>query len=152
MVWLFPALFGIGCLIALYQARGEGLRLSLAFGLAAVWASANLLWLAGSIQMIAIPDFALGVVALLVWVERHTRWATQMVILSYLRLAAHAMFEMTGGTYVIPFIHALNALFVLQLIAVSMPGGIHGLTRLLSVFGLHHFRRPVRAAPRTQEP
>lgn len=151
MIWLFPALFGLGCLAAMYRARGDGLRLSLALGLCAVWIVANLMWLGNAIKWIVVPDFLFGVAALLAWVERHSLWATQLVILAYLRLAAHAAFEMSGGVHVIPFIHVLNALFALQLIAVSMPGGIHGFVGLRHILGLGDRHRAGDPAYREQQ-
>lgn len=153
MIHLVPALLGIGCLAALALSCRRGGRLAvMASGLMlAVFVTSNVLWLHDLMWIMPLVDTVFGVAMLLAWVERPTRLSADLLILSYLRLAAHGMHELTSQAFLIPYIHALNALFAAQLLVIVTPGGINGLIRLLHVFCPRHRSDQACSARRSGE-
>lgn len=148
-----PALLAAGCLLAMWLTARRGDRFAFAASvmMAGVWVVANLLWLHNALNLLPLVDLTFGSVVLLMWVERPSAWAAQVVTLTFLRHAAHAVNELTHYAFTVPYIHALNALFAAQLFVIATPGGIHGVTRLFHIFRPRNRGCEGHAARRTPE-
>lgn len=131
-----PALLAAGCLIAMWLTARRGDRFAFAASvmMAGVWVVANLLWLHDMLKLLPLVDLAFGSVVLLMWVERPSEWAAQVITLTLLRHTAHAADQLAHHSFTVPYIHALNALFAAQLFVIATPGGINGVTRLFHLF------------------
>lgn len=125
-----PALLAIGCLAALWMARGDARLFLIAQMLCVVWLGAMSLWFMNAMWVLPLFDLAVGLAAVAAWVERKSGWARSLVVLTFLRLTAHAANWLTDSAFFVGYAHVLNALFALQLIIVAGAGGADARRRL----------------------
>ncbi len=114
-------------------------------GLTALWALATLAWMLNALWLLAIFDWLFGVVALIIWWTRRAKWVALLVQIVAARLMLHVLNYLTLQLFVVPYIHTLNATFVLLLVATAVSGGSHGSDSLLR--RIRRIRGPLSAAP-----
>jgi hypothetical protein len=137
---------GLGACGAAWRCRADRARRLVSCALLALWGCANLLWQWDALHLLPLADFAVALLALLIWTENPKPWAALVLALAYFRLALHAGNEVSGGTFLVGYIHALNALYALQLVVVSFSGGANECRGVLCLFLDRHLFRPSRTA------
>jgi hypothetical protein len=118
-----PILFGLGCAASVWLAAPEAKRF--AWALLGVWAAANAAWFYDMLSLMPLLDLAVGVVAVKAWSIRRTIWLSVLIQLISARLILHILNYVTSGVFLVPYIHGLNLLFMLELFIVSS-GGLCG--------------------------
>jgi len=121
-------LFGIGCAVSLWFAVRSGdkdARIVAAY-LVVVWGLANAAWLANMLVLLPLLDFWLGVIAVTIWWTTQAKWVALIVNAVAIRLVLHVLDALTGHSFLIAYIHALNATFVWMLVVVAYGGGHNG--------------------------
>ena len=147
MIWTVPILFGLGCAAALRLAahsRNDDAK-HLAWGLVAVWACANLAWYINAMWLIPAVDWLFGMVAVVAWKVSGDRWLALLVQFTAVRLILHVLDALTGHAFLVPYIHGLNLMFTLQLLAVSYEGWADGIPLFSGFRRLRVFLRSERA-------
>lgn len=124
MAWLagFVILGAIGAALAAYS-RDEDARL-LAVGLLLLALSVIPAWYGHALYLLPLYDWALGCASFVMWLTRHATWLRSFVILAGLRLSLHVAVALLPESARTPFIHLLNACFVMQVLLISKQGGI----------------------------
>jgi hypothetical protein len=150
MLWVAPLLFGIGATacVGLSLLSGERANVRVATGALCMWAVANLLWLNNGLVFMPLLDWLLGLMAMAAWLDEPRRWAGRVVLICYLRLAAHVVDQMTAQTLFVAYAHVLNALFAALLWAIAEPGGRNGAHRIREFWRAGRRRHSLRPACR----
>lgn len=139
-----PILFGLGCGLAVWLTAPEAKRYALC--LLAMWAAANALWFYDRLEFLPVLDLALGAYVLRSWPVNRPWWVTILIQLIALRLILHVLDYATGNMFLVPYIHGLNLLFMLE-IGVVCNGGTNDRLHLLRGFrSIRVFLRPRREA------
>jgi hypothetical protein len=115
--------------------RSERIRMALVLGFG--WAACNQFYFADTEFLNVLVDAFIIYVGGAMWLEHADRWKALIVVVSFIALAFHVIYQaaLAGGLNIRYCYHAaLNALFVCQLLAVSDMGfkrGLHLFTDML---------------------
>lgn len=142
-MFVMPVLFGLGCAVAIWFSAysNDPDAKPLALGLTAVWGLANAAWLLDALWLLPALDWLIGMTALIAWWAHGQRWVAFLVQLVAARLILHVLDLATGHVFLVPYIHGLNALFTLELLAVSYTGMGNGIRVLRSFRAVRLFLR-----------
>jgi len=146
-MWTVPILFGIGCAVACMVAARSGNpdAKHLSLGLLAMWALANAAWYFNALVLLSALDWAFGTVAVVAWWGSNAKWIGWLIHLTLARLVLHVLDYATGHAFLVSYIHGLNLLFMLELVAVSYEGWRGGLFLFRGFRRLHLFLRSSQA-------
>lgn len=146
-MWTVPILFGVGCAAAFgFAARSRDPdAMHLALGLAGVWLCANLVWYFDSLWLLPALDWLFGTAAVVAWWGSRTKWVCLLVQLTTARLILHVLDYATGHAFLVGYIHGLNLLFLLELLAVSYEGWRDGVPMFYCIRRLSLFLRSSRS-------
>ena len=122
VIWTVPILIGLGSAGGVYLSRRDPDRFVMAWVLFAYWAFANISWLCNVLVVLPAMDWIVGVMAMTAWWARRARWMTWVVQCIAARLALHVLDFLTDHAFLVSYIHALNASFVLMVVVVAFPG------------------------------
>lgn len=127
-----PVFFGLTCVAACWVAAHAEDRdaLLLARVLTVIWALANAAWFVNQLRWLPLVDWYAGMLGVVVWMARDTRWVRTFLGLIGLRLVLHVVDYLTGQALLVPYIHALNAAFFALLVITAYPGGRNAGDRL----------------------
>lgn len=122
MLWAVPVLAGFGCVAALRNARrsSEPEAMTLAWSVAAIAIVANAAWYCDAMWLLPVMDLYAGCMALTY--GRSKKWVALFIDAVAVRLILHMLDALTGHSFLVAYIHALNATFAWMLLVVATGG------------------------------
>lgn len=93
--------------------------------LALCWVGSNVAYQADFIHAAMCTDLAVACASYWVWKNNQIGWRTAFFALSVYQLIADAVFDLASWGFYEQWARASNAIFMLQLIALSYEGGRH---------------------------
>lgn len=118
----------MGCLALTVRGEDDD-ALFLALLLTLVWAGGYLLWWTDQLKFLALLDLIVGLAALQICRARRAGWTRVVLVMAGASLALDCAYAWSGAEPVVPFAHASNFVFVVQLAAVAGGGDVFVLLR-----------------------
>lgn len=151
LVWI--AFFGLSSALAvgLASLSGDRANLLVALGALCLWAISTYLWQIERLDLLPLFDWLLGMTAFFAWMGAPSKWAMHVIMIFYLRLAAHTVNEFTLDAFYEVYAYVLNGLFVILLWVVAEPGGRNGAHRFRDFRRARSRRHSAAAAHRASQ-
>lgn len=125
-------ILGFACMGAIaFTIRSEDWdALFVALLLTMVWAAAYVVWWCDQLRYLPILDLLVGAYAETIRRTHPSKWITTVYAMAWCSIALDCAYDFYGPDTIVPYGHALNLAFFVQLVAVSL-GGRDGIVRLL---------------------
>lgn len=114
-------ILGFACMgaIALTLRSENWDALAVALLLTAVWASAYVAWWSNQLDYLPILDLLVGAYAESVRKARPAKWITTVYVMAWCSIVLDCAYDYYGPESIVPYGHALNLAFFVQLVAAS---------------------------------